>query len=426
MIALTSASLWHNDALAGEDLEERISALYQKVYEDPSNVGLNLELVRTQILIRDYKGASGTLERLLIIAPDNIAAQLLMAQVKIALKNFSEAKVILVNVIDDRTVDAINKRRAETLLQTIDQLTDGLSWQASVETNLGISQNPENKPSKTAYSLYLPTTPIDVSGASQEFRSITASGTLEQRFNSYDATSLRLDLSHQRRDYNSYNKSDYEVYSAAAAVIRGDKAPLGGTVRLMRVRVRERDFMDQIGLESRKNITAPFGIQLAGTAYLGRQTHRAHVNFSGNEKKTGMIGKLSLSGTMMLGQRAIRASLGYDRKQAVDSRYAFHQTKLSFDTNLPLFGMNLLGQASIARKRYDASSMTFSTKRRRDNIANIAVEMVLPVAQSIKKFAPNMRLSMRGDVNRTFSNIDRYNTTKSEVMLKASYAWQGR
>lgn len=52
----------HNYAQASSDLNKRISHLYEKVYADPSNVSLNLELVRSQIQIRDFKGASGTLD----------------------------------------------------------------------------------------------------------------------------------------------------------------------------------------------------------------------------------------------------------------------------------------------------------------------------------------------------------------------------
>ena len=46
---------------ASDDIEKRISSLYDKVFEDPTNVTLNLELVRSQIQINDFKGASGTL-----------------------------------------------------------------------------------------------------------------------------------------------------------------------------------------------------------------------------------------------------------------------------------------------------------------------------------------------------------------------------
>ena len=74
---------------ASENLQSRINTLYDKVFADPSNVSLNLELVRSQILVRDYKGASGTLERLLILAPENRSAQVLMAQDKNRPQQFS-------------------------------------------------------------------------------------------------------------------------------------------------------------------------------------------------------------------------------------------------------------------------------------------------------------------------------------------------
>ncbi len=107
--------VWPQMATADNDLQDRINTLYSKVFEDPGNVSLNLELVRTQIQWRDYKGASGTLERLLILAPQNRSAQLLMAQVKIALNNFQEAKYLLTTIIDAEDTDIDTKRRAEEI-----------------------------------------------------------------------------------------------------------------------------------------------------------------------------------------------------------------------------------------------------------------------------------------------------------------------
>ncbi len=418
--------VWPQMATADNDLQDRINTLYSKVFEDPGNVSLNLELVRTQIQWRDYKGASGTLERLLILAPQNRSAQLLMAQVKIALNNFQEAKYLLTTIIDAEDTDIDTKRRAEEILLSVNSLIDGFSWQASVEVNGGISQNPENKPAKTSYSLLLPSSPIEVSGASQEFIGGAISGVVEKRFNTYDATKLRVALAHQRRDYTSYDKSDYEVYSGSFAMIKGDQEPLGGTLSLMRVRVRERDFMDQIGIESQKIIQTPFGLGLMGKAYIGRQIHRDHINFTSNQDKTGFLAKLGFSGMMTLGNKAIRGSVEFDRKDANIAQNSHHQTKLKFDTNLPFFGLNILGQASFADKRYDAAEMVYSERRRRDRTANLSLEMQLPVNMILPEGYHDLRVSLRGDVNRTFSNIDRFDSTKGEVMLKANYALGGR
>lgn len=416
----------HPPAFASADLQQRINALYDKVFADPGNVSLNLELVRSQILVRDFKGASGTLERLLILAPSNRSAQLLMAQVKIALNNFQEAKYLLSTILASDDADSATLERAEEMLLSVNTLIDGFSWQASMEIHGGISQNPENKPAKTAYSLLLPSSPIEVSGASQEFLGAGVSGVIEKRFNTYEATKLRVGLAHQRRDYTTYDTSDYEVYSGSFAVIKGDQEPLGGTLNVMRVRVREQDFMDQVGLESRKTIETPFGFGLMGKAYIGRQVHRDHVNFANNQEKTGVLGKLGVSGMIVLQSKAIRGSYDFDRKDANTAKNSFHQSKVKFDTNLPFLGLNILGQASLADRRYDAPEMVYSDRRRRDRTVNLAFEMQLPINRFLPKGYHDFRVSLRGDVNKTFSNIDRFDSTKSEVMLKANYAFGGR
>lgn len=414
------------DGEANRDISERIDSLYERVFADPSNVSLNLELVRTQLQINDLKGASGTLDRLLILSPDNRAAQLLMARVKIATRNLQEAKYLLQAVIDAPDSDPVTKNRAQEALRQVDEIADGFSWQASSDVTIGISQNPENKPNKDAYSLYLPTSPIAVSGASQEFRGASLSALFDKRFNTYDDRRIQARLGHQRRDYSTYDKSDYEVYSGSIAMITGDKMPVSRTISALRVRVRERDFMDQIGLELNRQIAGPFGISLSASGYLGRQIHRTHRNFTGNKEKTGMLGRASLSGTMMLGPRAVRSSLEFERKSAKIAKNAFYQTKLKFDTNIPVFGIDLLGQASFARKRFDAPDMVFSDRRRRDMVSNLSLELQVPVSHILPKNYHDMRVSLRGDIYRTFSNVDRFDSTKSELMMKVNYALGGR
>ena len=411
---------------ASDDIEKRISSLYDKVFEDPTNVTLNLELVRSQIQINDFKGASGTLERLLILAPNNYSALLLSAQVKFKLGNFQEAKLILTNLLGQTELDSTRRKRAEELLLKVNNATDGYSWYASVDLTTGISQNPENKPSKTSYSLLLPSSPIDVSGARQEFRGLALSGSFEKQFNSYDTRKLRLNLAHQRRDYNTYNKSDYEVYSASADLIVGDKSPMVNSFKMLRVRVRERGFMDQLGIETQSYIPTAFNRNLTGRAYIGRQIHLDHVNFADNSDKTGYILKLGVSGIGSVGQHPVRAMFDFDRKKAAKSQFAYHQSKVTLDTNLSFVGLNILGQASVARKRYDRADMIYSSKRRHDTLFNLALEAQLPIHPYFPQIKEGIKVSLRADVNRTKSNIDRFTSTKSEVVLKASYALKGQ
>lgn len=411
---------------ASEDLTRRINTLYENVFADPSNISLNIELVRSQIQLQDYKGASGTLERLLILAPENRSAQLLMAQVKIGLGNYQEAKYLLLKIIAADDAEIATKQRAEEMLLSVNTLIDGFSWQASVEINGGVSQNPENKPDKTSYSLLLPSSPIEVSGAAQEFAGGSISGVFEKSFNNYDRTTLRVSVGHQRRDYMTYDKSDYEVYDASVTLIKGDQKPIESGLSLMRVVVRERDFMDQIGIQGKTVFNAPYGVALIARGYVGRQTHRNHINFSNNTDKTGNLAKLGLAGMMMLGPSLIRTGLDFDRKHAQLAKHSYHQTKLKFDTNIPLYGLNILSKLSLMDKRYDAAEMVYADHRRRDRVVNLGFEVQLPINQFLPKGYHDFRFSFSGDVNRTYSNIDRFDSTKSEIMFKANYAFGGR
>jgi len=421
-----SCLLFAKPVTARTDLHQRISALYEKVFEDPTNISLNLELVRSQVQLGDFKGASGTLERLLILSPQNHSALLLSAQVKFALRNFQEAKLILSDLTSQTDLDNLTRKRAEELLSQVNNATDGYSWYASVNLTAGISQNPENKPSKTSYSLLLPSTPINVSGTRQEFMGLALSGSIEKQFDTYDTRRLRVNLGHQRRDYTTYDKSDYEVYSASAALVIGDKSPVMGSLKLLRVRVRERAFMDQWGLEGQSDIPTPLKTRLSAKAYVGRQIHLNHVNFANNSDKTGTVVKLGVSGITEIGTHPVRAAFDFDRKDAAVSKYSYHQSKITLDTNLSFVGLNILSQASVASKRYDGPDMIYATRRRHDTLLNMALEARLPVGAFLPHLNDDIKVSMRADLTRTQSNISRFTGSKSEVVLQASYALKGQ
>lgn len=84
-------------AAAAKEAEERKllegkDVTFEQVLADPDNVELNLRFAKTQIRKGDVKGAQGTLERILLIAPQRADVRLLYAIVLFRLDNMVEAQ----------------------------------------------------------------------------------------------------------------------------------------------------------------------------------------------------------------------------------------------------------------------------------------------------------------------------------------------
>ena len=65
---------------------------YSEVLKDPDNIPLNFKFARQQIADGNVKGASATLERILLIQPDLVAVRLFYAAVLIRLDSLAEAE----------------------------------------------------------------------------------------------------------------------------------------------------------------------------------------------------------------------------------------------------------------------------------------------------------------------------------------------
>lgn len=400
-----------------------INALYEEIFNDPSNVETNIKLVRAQISVGDFKGASGTLERLLILAPKNRTAQFLMARVKAANENYQEAKFLLLEVIDaDDTKDTL-KESSRSLLEEIDSLADGFSWQATVGINAGISRNPDAKPDNPSYSLLAPTVPIDVKGGTEEYAGLSLSGVVEMRLNTYEKRVLRANLSHQRRDFLTYDKADFETYGGQFQLLNDDRSPFLGALVLNRVRVRDFDFMDQVGLNAMQSFNLSPRYRVDVTGDLVRHVHRESPHFADNEEKTGYQGKANLGMNAALFGMRVRTGIGYERKLANRSKHSYHIGKLTGSTSLPIGPLNMGVNLALQQKRFDQGDNVFSLNRRRETTATLGFNSTLPIRDIVPRWDDNLNITLSGSISKTQSNVKKFNTTRGEVTLNFVYSF---
>ena len=94
---------------------------FAAVFADPGNVKLNFQLVSIQLQNQHFKEAAGTLERILILLPDNPSAQLLLARVQIQLGNLPEAKRLAGLLVVNETATEDQRKSASRLSRQIDK-----------------------------------------------------------------------------------------------------------------------------------------------------------------------------------------------------------------------------------------------------------------------------------------------------------------
>jgi len=116
-------------------------SLFDAVFENPSDLQLNFELIKAQIARGNKKGAIGSLERVLMLDPDSYLAKILLAELKISLNNFSETTALLNEVIEDPNAPAAYREKAKALIQLADKNTKSYRFFGSLEAGIGRVSN---------------------------------------------------------------------------------------------------------------------------------------------------------------------------------------------------------------------------------------------------------------------------------------------
>ncbi|MDB2412846.1 tetratricopeptide repeat protein [Litoricolaceae bacterium] len=127
--------------IAREDFETTLDYLAERIFQDPSNLNLNLEYFKEQVARGDLEGAEVTLERILLIDPESKFAKVLMAETQIKLGKLPEARNILNRLLADPELAADMRQKALDYVAQIEDLLNPVTWRHSVGLTAGLSNN---------------------------------------------------------------------------------------------------------------------------------------------------------------------------------------------------------------------------------------------------------------------------------------------
>lgn len=117
MMAMVLVAGWITESLAQREPLETPRIKYSEVLKDPDNLQLNFKFARQQVADGNVKGASATLERILLIQPDLPVVRLFYAAVLIRLDSLEEAEqqIDLVKNTGDPKIEAQRDRYREAI-----------------------------------------------------------------------------------------------------------------------------------------------------------------------------------------------------------------------------------------------------------------------------------------------------------------------
>ncbi len=135
LIAVAPQAIAQNDSTA--DLRAEQSRLFDRLYEEPSNLDLMFDYAVVSIRLQDYEPAISTLERMLIYRRDLSRVRLELAAAYFNLGSYEVAKHYFNQVLDDPELSGEARERVALYLNEIEGRTKRSSL--SLTTNVGIT-----------------------------------------------------------------------------------------------------------------------------------------------------------------------------------------------------------------------------------------------------------------------------------------------
>ncbi len=246
------------ESFLGDDLGPPIS--YADILKDPDNVQLNFRYARQQIEKGNMRSAVATLERLLLINPDQPLIRLYYGAVLFRLDNSDEAEQQF-QAVKEYPLDAETRARVDRYLKDIEQRRKTTRF--SLSTSFGGQYDfNRNSASKWGTNLVLEVpTGLEDENRRKEDWAVIGSGTV----------SFAHDLGLQERHElnGSFTYYHDEQFNLAQLTTRSGTLTGGLTFRYPWFELAPMVILNKVGL-SHERYSTSFGAQVAATIPIGR------------------------------------------------------------------------------------------------------------------------------------------------------------
>ena len=200
-----------------------LDELSDAIFDDPTNLELNLKLFQAQIAVGALEAAETTLDRVLILDPRSRYAKILLAETKINLGKLTSARAVLNQLLTDDDLPQATRDRATELTAQIDQQLDPTTLTTSVTMGVGITKNALGKTKTGTLEGLLPGTNLYVEydqiadEENRSFNDLAVSTKWVYQLPTLVPQVISINGGVTRRDYIDTQMSDVTTWSVSGA-----------------------------------------------------------------------------------------------------------------------------------------------------------------------------------------------------------------
>lgn len=412
------------EAKARKPLEGAGSVTYEDILKNPDDVELNYRWAKRQVEMGDLKGASATLERILMVKPGLTKVRLTYAIVLFRLDSLPEARRELEAV---KRQSAALRPEAEEYLRRVDarerlthvrgMLGVGYAW----DTNRNAGPASDQRLFRgTALNL--------TTGRATDDTSLLFLGQagIRRDLRRFPGSALTGDFTYYRAEQTRLNTLDLQAYSfAGGASLRFGRTVVSPALVFDHVRLSEETYLRTRGVRLKAERRVNKHVSLNATFTSVFNDHIRTSDIPTATERTG--GEAGLKGGLQLTAsptQRVTIEAGYQQRDARKMYNAYDRNTLALSHSWLLGkGRFLLSGLNLDRDRYRAPDLVIANQERADDKARLSVTFGQPLAPLGKLFAP-LLLTATYEYLQVNSNILNYAYTNNKVSGMLTYRWE--
>jgi tetratricopeptide (TPR) repeat protein len=403
-------------------------SLFNAVFDNPSDLQLNFELISAQLSRGNKKGAVGSLERVLMIDPDSYLAKILLAEIKMSLGNFSETTPILNEILNDPNAPEAFKTKAAELMKDADKNLRNYRFFGNVEIGMGKIGNLRGASTNNLvqyYNDYILTSGTSKKPESYYYDQLLAG--IEYKLAAQTPQTINLVAFNNRRIYTHDDANIYDMNSKGLNLgyQYNGAHMLNLSATYMAMDLHQENFLTYSAIDGAA--IEPINEWLAfkvtgGVAYMDYQNYSTIAD---NTINTGVMKQYSFAPIIMTPfDIQITPSLKEVYKEArVDYRQSeSHEAAINI-TYKKSFGTITLNQLH-RNTYYDGAETIYADYKRHDKENMTSMNVLLNLGFFIpieNKMLNNTKIVLEGSNSKTKSNILNFNKENYEIKTGLRY-----
>lgn len=407
----------HAHAMEGSNASgaevDQLAFLVDRLFDNPTNLDLNFQVMQLQIAEGNLEAAEATLERVLIIDPSSRLARILIAEIQISLGKYASARSVLANLTDNPATPAETRKKAEILVEKIDEATRTTRYSGGVSIYAGQTENAFGRSDEDA--ILFSDLPFEntTKDKSDQVYGYQAYARLSHDLNYQRPTTLDGGIRFDNRDTHDANLSDIQTLSGDISFSRTSSFHITGGIFSSYSDVNHQDFSRNLGGVA--SLTTPmFSVaNMTTTLTANRSIFMPYSGVSDNPGKSSRAytGKIEFMKPTGFGSMSLAFSAGITNADSDINDQRFEKVQLSGQTNFSSVALGL----SLSRQtmRYEIADLLVSYERQKTSTNEASLSIKRITGQN--SVLPNVFPFMNIKIFENDSNIANFNRDGGEI-----------